>query len=201
MKFTKLLGLAAVAALAVMALVGASSASASIVELTACKTNTKLCPTASIVREIHATASNAKLLGTINQNCTSSLTILKEQGLGTATSIVGNVTTLTFTGCEPCSSITTTPPYKASISSSTLSTGGSATLTGCPFGINCKFGAEKVELSLVKNGEGAVIEAVASEEPLTLQEGSKFFCGSTGKWDAKYVLTTPVYLVPERQVA
>jgi hypothetical protein len=201
MRLIKMLGIAAMLALTAMAFVGATSASASIKELTMCKAHENLCKKANILREIHGTATNPVLLGNLNEKCTSSLVVLKETGLATTTTITGQVTTLTFTGCSPCTTVTTSPPYAASATKTAFTSAGSAVLGGCPFGINCKFGTKGTALEYGKNAEGLVTEAIAKEEVLTLEEGSAFFCGSSGKWDAVYKLTTPFLFVDEREVA
>lgn len=200
MRFIKMFGLALVAVSVATAFIGAASASAKLKELTVCKVNQKLCTAANTVKEVHAIAENAALLGTIDQKCGTSLVILKEEGLPTATTISGSVTALTFLNCSPCTSITTTPPYATSVTGMTMTSGGGATLKSCPFGVNCKFGSSKIELEIELRENGSIAGVKADKEPLSLEEGSKFFCGSTGEWDALYVPLEELWLVPEREL-
>jgi hypothetical protein len=202
MKFIKILGVAAMLALAGMAFVGATSASANIKERTVCKVNQKLCTAANIVRSVKGVAKEARLLGTINQKCESSV-VVEENGLPSEAAIPVIVlkNALTFTNCTPCTEITSPGPYEGSLSSMALITGGSAVLKGCPFGVNCKFGkASGIELEIELAADGSVSGVLASEEALTLEEGSKLLCGATGKWDALYVPSESLWIVPEREV-
>jgi hypothetical protein len=199
MKFIKVLGIAAILAMAVTAFAGATSASAAFKKLTMCTAHETVCKKANILREVKGSATNPILLGQLNEKCTSSSVVLKESS-ATSTTISGQVTTLTFTGCEPCTTVTTNPPYAASATTSALTSAGSAILSNCPFGINCKFGTKGATLEYGKNAEGLIIEAIAKEQPLTLEEGSAFFCGSSGKWDAVYKVATPFLFVNEREV-
>jgi hypothetical protein len=188
-----------VAVIAATAFVGAGSASANIKELTLCKANEKLCKKANIAKEVHAIAKNARLLGTLDQECGTSLVIAKELGLATATRITATVTELTFLDCEPCTEITTAPPYAATVENMTMTSGGGAILEGCPFGIDCEFGSSSIALDIELNANGSIAGVNADKEPLSLKSGSKFFCGSTGEWDALYVPLEELWLVPERE--
>jgi hypothetical protein len=202
MKITKILGIAAILALAVAAFVGTTSASAAFKKLTMCKTHETpgtVCKSGNILREVKGSATNPILLGQLNEKCSSSTVVLKETS-ATSTTISGQVTTLTFTGCEPCTTVTTTPPYAASATTAALTSAGSALLSNCPFGINCKFGTKGATLEYGRDAEGLIIEAIAKEQPLTLEEGSAFFCGSSGKWDAAYKVATPFLFLNEREV-
>jgi hypothetical protein len=192
-----MLGLAMVAAVAAMAFVGAGTASANETKLTWCTNNNALCQGKDVLKLITAKATNPVLLGNLNQECETSTTMTTEES-ATTTTISGVVDELTFETCKPCTTITTTPPYKSSITGSTMTSSGSATFKNCPFGINCKFGSAKIELTLGKNATGLYDRIIAEKEPLSLEEGSAFFCGSTGEWDATYTLETPLYLVPKR---
>ena len=198
MRLVKMLGLAMVAAVAAMAFVGAGTASANETKLTWCTNNNALCQGKDVLKLITAKATNPVLLGNLNQECETSTTMTTEES-ATTTTISGVVDELTFSNCKPCTTVTTSPPYKASISGTTMTSGGSATFKNCPFGINCKFGASKIELELVMSAENRLEKIVASKEPLSLEEGSAFFCGSTGEWDATYVPTSNAYMVNERQ--
>ena len=102
----------------------------------------------------------------------------------------------TFTGCEPCKKITTTPPFTTNLKMTseaegaawTLEGGGNATFEECTFGVKCKFGAEKLspEPSIEMTATEAVVNTNKAE--LKREEGNAFLCGNTGKWNAKYKL-------------
>jgi hypothetical protein len=208
MRHLKILGLALVAGLAAMAFVGASSASAKIDMCTAWNLAT---PPAALTKAecekaggtvtnllnklllIKAVASNPVLKGTINETCETSETSVMNFGNGEAEGLKGKVEELSFTGnCSPCSTVTTTPPYAGALvmegEEYFLESAGSATLSGCTFGVKCKFGTTGVKLKLAYNTGMAMNEFRAEEEVLKLEEGSKFLCGATGKWTANYVV-------------
>jgi hypothetical protein len=90
-------------------------------------------------------------------------------------------------------------PYSASAEQST---GNNATVSvkssgkggprmkfsSCLFGVACTFGASELPLTLEGGNPGTL---VAKEASLELQEGSKALCGTSGKINATYEITTP----------
>ena len=207
MRHLKMLGLAVVAGLAAMAFVGASSASANIdicefeLPLTEEITNLTGCPTGyknllTTLLFFEAKATGPVLKGTIKEVCDESNTRVMNKGDGT---LNGEVEWLSFTGnCSPCSTVTTEGlPYNGKInmegSEYYLESAGQAKLSGCTFGVTCKFGTSGVKLKFVYGEHMAHNEFRAEEEVLTLLEGSKFLCGATGKWTANYVVESPLH--------
>jgi hypothetical protein len=211
-KLTKILGLAAVAAVASMAF--ASNASAVRVhplikyclkqELLLCEDKWTIEPASGKLKGLQI--GTGTLEGTINQKCTGG-TI---EGTSAATSVegpgaeesrlLGETTSLTFTGCEPCKKITATNlPFTTNLRHTSetekaanelwlLEGKGGAKFEECSFGISCKFGATELKPApfLENTATGAVVNTNKAE--LKREEGSEFFCGNVGKWNAKYQL-------------
>jgi hypothetical protein len=198
-----MIGLATVVALVLTALFGAGSASATVL----CSENAGACPaekTYASGTTIEATlksGTNFLIEGTLNEKCTGST--LK----GKSTSKVGaplsmEVTSVTISGCgeSACpSGESLNLPYAGSVQATeagngsvTLQGGGSGNpalkFTSCFWGSACKFSASSLPLTLT-GGNPATL--VAKKAPLTLEEGSKFFCGETGKLSATYEITAP----------
>ncbi len=202
MRLIKMLGLAMVAAIAAMAFVGATGAQAvphdqyglcKAAELLLCKAE-NLIPVGSGV--LLGTATNPELVGNLNEVCESSKAVGKITGaLDEKVGLKGEITSLTFTGCKPCTSVTVTPPLAAELKMGTIGgedwkmvSKGNAKFTGCPFGVTCKFGtgAGNIEPPIEMNATDTVLNTNGAV--LTLEEGSAFICGSSGKWFAKYLL-------------
>lgn len=210
MKYVKALSLAAVAALAVMAL-AAGSASAT----TLCKTGTPeeaVCgsgagktKTSATDETITASASGATLTTGSSSTtvvCNSSSTTITATG-NSGTSIPGDVTALSFSGCQTQSGISCSNPevknlpYEGNVTStgattSTLtvadSSGAGAKIV-CGGIVSCEFLTEHIELS----GEnGSPSKFIASEEELPRRKG--LFCPSAAFWDATYSVTAPAGL-------
>jgi hypothetical protein len=205
MKLMKMMGFAVFTALVGMAFLGVSSAMAELdPETVICSANVELCeeeggtilPQGSIIT---ATAKNSQahpleLLGTINQICAESTIrteITSPGGMGAP--LKGQEPAsgagLTFTGCEPCTKITAkAQPGTLEMTGTdyTLTATGETTFEGCPFGVTCKFGGT---VKLLASNDAALGGALfaAEKEELKLKEGSEFFCGSTGFWDAHYI--------------
>jgi hypothetical protein len=201
-KSIKMFALSAIAAVVAVAAVGVASAGATpehpLIGL--CKTNTPiLCAAAN---QFHvpsggsigtlSEATNPILEGTLTEKCATSKTEFKTSEED-KTTLNGQVTKLTFTGsCTPCTTVTTLGlPYTAKLSGSgedyVLTSSGGAELTGCTFGVTCKFEGTGVTLLGVNTASGA--EFKAEKEELKQTGGSAFFCGSTGKWSANYKIT------------
>jgi hypothetical protein len=92
--------------------------------------------------------------------------------------------------------ITLTAPDK--LSNILLNVAVSGTMSECPFGAKCKFGAIEAELSVKNSESGTSIHA--EKETLTLEEGSEILCGSTLTWDADYFSPTVELLNSEEEV-
>ena len=210
MKLMKILGLAMVAVVAVTAFAGSASAARLHPLIKFCLENTSLlCPDAKTAETkgtlVFLQIGTSIREGVINQKCTGG----KIEGKTAATSVegpgaeesrlLGELTKLTFTGCEPCQKNTTSPPFQANLRHTSeiegeekqlwlLETGFNLTFEECSFGISCKFGSEKLT-------PAPFIEMVATEAILNTNKaelkreaGSEFFCGNTIKWNAKYTL-------------
>jgi hypothetical protein len=210
MRLIKMLGLAAFCALAATAFIGAASASAAAHDkLGLCKAEELLlCKTANLIAVGSGTllgkATNPTLSGTLTETC--------EVGHieGTITSpldpvgkLIGSISSVTFTGCKPCTTVTVENlPYESELTMTT--TLGSdwvlntrkpagvikATLSKCVLGAGtCIFKANEIN-ALVEMAAG-VATVNTNKAPLefaggTLGEG---FCGKVGAWEAKYALS------------
>jgi hypothetical protein len=199
MRLIKVLGLAAFSALAAMAVLGAGTASAvTHDQLGLCKKlELVLCTDLIPVGSGHfvGNATNPVLEGTLAEKCASSFA----KGLVTsaldATLMTVKIDELTFTSCSPCSTVTVnnlplsgTGQMGTLLGSDfTLTSKGNATLSNCTFGLTCKFGSESVT-SLVEMAEGGESVLNTNKAVLNFEGGSEFFCGKTGKWNAKYGL-------------
>ena len=186
MKYLRLLGLAMVGAIVAVAFVGASSASATVL----CKENKSPCGSAwPEETTIVAESSKAVLSGSLSVTCTSRVVVLAEKN--DASEILGSITELTWANCTGCTKVTTTQLPTVTLQpigsgNGTLLTTSQTTvsLEGCPLGAHCT--AKVNDASLAFSG-GAIgtAEATASGVPVTL---SGFGCGTSGKWDALYVV-------------
>jgi len=215
-KLTKILGLAAVAAMAVMAFAGSASGARLHPLIKFCKAQELLlCTNANSLNTggsnlIGTQIGVGKLEGTINQKCTGGV-IEGETGVmedkaepSQESKLLGKTTKLTFTGCEPCEEITTSPPFvtnlvmrhEPEVSPETetehnweLEGAGNANFKKCTFGVECKFAA--TELKPAPFVEMTATEAVVNTNKtvLTRTEGSALLCGNSGKWNARYKLT------------
>ena len=203
-KLIKMLGLAVVAAVAVAAFAGSASAARLHPLVKLCLENQLLlCPNAKTAKLegvlIGLQIGTGTLEGTINQKCTGGKIEGKTgemtQGPGAEESkLLGETTKLTFTGCEPCKKITTSPPFTTNLKMTaetggwTLEGKGNAKFEECSFGVVCKFGSEKLTPEPIV--EMTATEAIVNTNKAVLnrEEGNEFFCGNTGKWNAKYTL-------------
>lgn len=202
MKYTKILGLAAVAAMALMAWLGASSASATVL----CKNSTSTPCSEKYAPEtiIEGAATNAKLTSNLaTVSCTNSETTAETKTEGSAsTTVTGTITALDFTGCTtgagvPCTVTVNHLPYHAEIH---WTTGNNGTLTVssdgsgspganvvCAGVISCTF--ERTLFTLpVTGGAPASIAANAISLERTPFGGTPL-CGTEAFWDATYTAT------------
>ena len=210
MKLMKILGLAMIAAVAVTAFAGSASAARLHPLIKFCKAQELLLCANANTLETKGTLKGLQigtgsLEGTINQKCTGG-TIegttepTSVEGPGAEESrLLGKTSKLTFTGCEPCKKITTTPPFTTNLRHTSeteeeakklwlLEGSGNATFEECTFGVKCKFKA--TELKPAPFIEMTATESIVNtnKAEMQLEEGSAFFCGSVGKWNAKYKL-------------
>lgn len=210
MKLTKILGLAMITAVAVAAFAGSASAARVHPLIKFCKkAELLLCADANTLETkgtlLGLQIGTGLLEGTINQKCTGG-TIKgttepsSVEGPGAEESrLLGKTTSLTFTGCEPCKKITTSPPFETNLRHTSetekpanelwlLEGKGKTTFEECSFGINCKFGSENLTPApfIEHTATGAIVNT--NKAVLNFEGGSEFFCGKTGKWNAKYQL-------------
>jgi hypothetical protein len=195
MKSIKTFGLAVAAAGAVIALIGAGSAMAAHDKIAVCTTNTPiLCSVANRLKVPAGGSIDTLLLavgvvikGTLTEKCDQSLTTFKTEEEEKEV-LNGQITFLTFTGnCSPCATVKVlNAPYTAKLA-----------ISGCTFGVTCKFEGTAVTLLGVNAAEGA--EFKAEEEELKQTGGSAFFCGSTGKWTANYKIVSRGFIKQRRR--
>jgi hypothetical protein len=204
-KFIKMLGLAMVAAVAAMAFVGAAGAQAAehdrvglckAAELLLCAEKNLINVSPGDGGQLLGTATNPKLVGNLEEVCESSKAVASSTGeLDELAKLKFNITSLTFSGCKPCSTVTVATPLAGELTMETIGgenwkykSAGNAKLTGCPFGVTCKFGTKgaTTDIEYGPNKEDTILNTL--ETVLTLEEGSAFICGSSGKWIAKYLL-------------
>jgi hypothetical protein len=201
-KTIKMFGLVAAAVVAAMAFIGSSTAAAAEHGgIGLCKANEPLlCAEGNLVKvpsggsiDVLTTAEAPVLKGTLTEKCnTSTSTFNTSEEMKNP--VVGQVTELTFTGsCTPCSTVKTLGlPYEGKLSMAeegeagdwVLTSSGGAELSGCTFGVTCKF--EGTGVTLLGKNTASGLEFKAEEEELKQTGGSTLFWGSTGKWTANY---------------
>jgi hypothetical protein len=198
-KSIKNLGLAAIAAAAFMAFVGAGTAAA-----------TQLCATSGTGTgcaggkfeysgSITGTSTNATLSTNLaNVECSDSATTI-DANSSTGAPILGEVTALSFTGCQTeglvhtaCTVTVKNLPYSASVEGKTLTVTdevGAGAKVVCGTILSCEFLTKEANLAIT-NGEPTV--AVAKEVALSHETGA--ICPSTATWNATYSVTAPTGL-------
>ena len=210
MKLIKVSGLAVIAALFAMALVGVGTASATglcsempeVVEggLTKCKTGKAY----TTGQEFKAEATNVAFENELeNVTCATSQMTLKqtEANTGSGVALLGEITALTFAGCQSsggfnCTVQSLNKPYKASLSSGT----GLLTVTGkngvfsvsvsCGLGVlACVFESTTLNLTF-ESGNPAAVRAENVPLKTTKKEGF-LKCPESASWTATYVMKTP----------
>lgn len=201
-KTMRMFGLVVVAAIAAMAFIGSSTAAAEIHEgIGLCKANEPiLCKAGNLITvpsggsiDVSMTAEAPILKGTLTEKCNTSATTFNTTEED-KNPVLGHVTALSFSGaCTPCSTVKTLGlPYEAKLSMTepgetgdyVLTSSGGAELSGCTFGVTCKF--EGTGVTLLGKNTTSGIEFKAEEEELKQTGGSALFCGSVGKWTANY---------------
>jgi hypothetical protein len=210
MKYLKTLGLVAVMATALTAMFGVGSAFASE-NITLCKVAEEPCKA-----ENHypiGTALVAKSVGTVNLSgglgtlkCNSEVKgKITTTGGKTATTITGEITSLTFSGCtlttgfgtHECTVSSTGLPYVSHLTR-TAPTTGSLTVTkpsaniSCPAAfLTCTVSAESVTLDALSTnhpaGRVGPAHLTATEQNLTSPNG---LCNNS-KWSGTYEITSP----------
>lgn len=203
MRVLRMLGLALFATFTASAFLGSCPASAAVL----CKAKEETClglnwrqPPVEIAGENSGAIS---LESAIGEKCSGSLlkgkaTTSEEQGAGP---LFGEISSLTFTGCSPCSAVQAANlPYKTSLVAGEAVGNGTQTvessgkgapqlaLTSCPFGLACTYGTAKISLE-VSGGSPATTST--NKSVLTLEAGNEFFCGSSTKLNGIYKITSP----------
>ena len=139
--------------------------------------------------------------GTVTEECTKSEGLGNEgakekEELADEGGMEFTLETLTFSECEPCTSVKSNTPIKPKIfmmseneeeSPNWLVTlkGLNITFSGCTFGTSCTFGSSELNLPLELEEKEVSMEP-SSGVKLELKEGSGFFCGSTIQWFFRY---------------
>ena len=178
MKYVKMLGLLAVAAAALMAFAGTASA-------TTFTSNEGETPS------LAATSTNSKLDGAfVTVECSHSEAKGKVEAHGAGVNASGNISSLTFTGCNYTTTVETAGSLSINSSNSVSSTGAKvsiATSVGtCVFTTNNTTVGSLTESS--ETGGKAVLDINSAKIPRT---GGNFLCGSSGTWTGNYTVNTP----------
>lgn len=200
----KALGLAALGVVAAMAFVGTTSAFAEVHEhIGLCSAEElELCTAEHIIPRSSGTllafqeGTGVFIGGAFTQECSGGMgkgEITSEE-MSELNNLTGKLTSLTFTGCEPCSTVTVTTPVNVHLSMSgeqwTLesSENGHAEFSGCPFGATCVFGGKHITSLVEMNGSESVLNTNGTELEFQGGTGGEFLCGSSGEWFAKFGL-------------
>lgn len=206
MRTIKALGLCLVAAIASMAVVGAGPALANT-ETALCKVKELVCPAASqygagtVIKGKLKTGTKAVLTGSLKVECEASTVGIELKGSSLGPTVLGKFTELTFTKCTTCPKVTSLLNLfgEAHIKNTLNLTGLLTVLTPTVhleecFGTSasCTVSASAVELDVNTSVEPATVKAI--NEKLSVSGG--FLCGSSGTWNAEYVLVspTPIYV-------
>jgi hypothetical protein len=202
-KLIKMLASATVAAAAVAVFAGATSASAAPIDTCLYSSGTPALNAAgcTFFGTKHSESTKVTFLAeaknpilqseTLEEKCEKSHTTIDTKGDGTPGL---QMTALSFTGgCSPCPTVDTTPPYAGTLvmegENYFLKMSSNITLLNCFGFVNCKFTSEAVTLKYVPSATHLHNEFRAEAEKLT---GPGGVCGTTGKWTANYVVSTPL---------
>lgn len=197
MRFTKMLGLAAVMAM-IVAAVGVSSASAGNTAL--CDEHVELaCPAGHVITgHIEGTANEALLLTSLlNVECNNSA--LLGNALGLASPQVTHVESFTFSECvrtdngKACeataTALGTLLTLKTGLNLGTVEAHGTNVLVKCGTFLHCVYGGlPKLHAT---GSEGGSLGVIETTESTVLTKISGFLCPSTSSWDAEYVIALP----------
>ncbi len=200
MRLIKMLGLALVAAIVATALIGAGSASATLKATALCKAPELNCsatntyPSGTTLFAHLVSGTKAVLSGGLTEECGLSL-VKGKTTTGLGTTVLGNLTELTFTSCSKCKEVVAlvslAAPWQVHLKNlgelkgSMSVLGITVHLIDCTiFQIDCTATASEVSLDVSTNAKGlGLIKAV--NEPLELG-----VCGK-GTWNAEYELLEP----------
>lgn len=198
MSYVRMLGSMTIAVIAAMACMGASVAMATEPNVTMCALDEALCEEENVIKPpaggelVSVAESNyVQFGGTLGETCElSKMGSSTKQAMGSP--LVGEVTSMLFSACAPCSTVTATGvPWKDVIGvyGSEFSREfimNTVTMSfGCSLGRSCRFGASLVPLK-AENTESGEPETLAEEESLSLEEGDPSFCGKSASWTSAY---------------
>jgi hypothetical protein len=212
MRYTKVIGLVAVAAIVAMAFVGASSAMANG-ETSWCKVRQIPCQAANLYpggTHFKAEATNTELLTSLGVIVCGSSVLLGNLLNELANPLLGEITALTYANCtlngNACEVKSPAVGHLLFLRTAgyagTATSHNTSTLVKCvAAGIHCVFGGLRV-LTFTSTGGGAEKEekeGVPTEEEETKDKVTKesgALCPATAEWDTRYVfsLPTPIYL-------
>jgi hypothetical protein len=203
-KWLKNLALAAIAAAALMAFLGAGTASATqLCSLVKPAEGATACSAAAGKWEykgnITGTSTDATLATNLaNVECSDSATTINAAS-STGAPILGEVTALSFTGCQTeglvhtaCTVTVRNVPYSASLEGKTLTVTdplGAGAKVVCGTVLSCEFLTTKAELAIT-NGSPTTARA----EKVALSHETGAICPSTATWSATYKVTAPTGL-------
>lgn len=188
MKYLKMLGLLAVAAAALMAFAGTASA-------------TTITSPANVVATpaIEATSTHTQLHGAfVSVTCTHSLVKGKVESHGAGVTAKGNISSLSFTGCNY--PVTVLKAGNLEVHPATPTGNGTLTSNGAEIKIHtsigeCIFTTNGTDIGTLtgsnNTGGHAFLHIGSSPIPRT---GGSFFCGSSGTWTGSYTVINPKYL-------
>jgi hypothetical protein len=135
--------------------------------------------------------------GPAGVECTGSSVSLKTTNTGGASETVkANVETLDYTGCNQ----TVTVLAKGTLEIHTQGEGGNGTLTSSgteltikwtSLGIDCIYSTSSTDLGTLTGSTTTASTATIDVSATVPRTGGSFFCGSTGKWEGSYKVTTP----------
>lgn len=193
MKWIKNLTLAAIAAAALMAFIGAGTASATQL----CTDSGSGCTEYS--GDITGTSTDATLATNLaNVECSDSATTIHANS-ATGTPILGEVTALSFTGCQTeglvhtaCTVTVKNLPYSAELEGKSLTVTdpvGAGAKVVCGTVLSCEFLTTKAILTIT-NGNPTTARA----ENVALSHETGAICPSTATWSATYKVTSPTGL-------
>jgi hypothetical protein len=224
MKLVKVFGLAAMTAMALMAVIAASAAANARVcstegTGTACAAGHGKVYSGTIRATV---LSPGAILTATNSSGTSvsTVTCTGSEAEGTVTNGstgTGQITKLTFTGCSSPSCETVTASSSASTGSpwpatatttipGTSNTNGIMDVTN-PTGsficrqffipVTCKFKAASAQVHITGSDVSEGARMVATNVPLSIEEGPESLCGAKADWSATYKVVTPKTLMIE----
>jgi hypothetical protein len=200
MKYLKMIGLAAVAAAALTAFLGAGTASATVL----CETNvTTNCGNSWEVKSGSALTFSAEgstvLTGPFGETiatCTGSNVAGNTTSTGSsATTVTGNITSLTFTGCNRPVHVNTATTGTLEVHNIAGSDNGTVTsndttvtITNVPFLGTCQYLTKNTDIGKVTGSLSAATFDIAASIP------SENGC-PTGTWEGSYVSTGTKFIV------